>query len=463
MSLAPCDFSGSEIDDGVSAQLAQLDAPVEQRAHAITELASRLHAATYELLVLLQRFDALNGWSNGFLSCAHWLSWSTGIDLGAAREKVRVARALTTLPRISAAMACGELSYAKVRAITRIATPAQEERLLDVARAGTASQVERIVRAWRRIDRIEEHRLTERRHQNRQVTTWVDDDGMVVIRGRLTPDAGAVVQRALEAAADRLFKEAAAAPANGIAKDVTVGQRRADALALVAECALAGDLDRGTAGDRYQVVVHVDAATLATEHDDTPADDPPQSVVELDSGPVCVSAETAQRLACDASVVVMRHGTDGSVLDVGRKQRTAPAAIRRALAARDRHCQFPGCTARRCDAHHLQPWALGGGTSLDALLLLCRRHHTAVHEGGLRIRRARDGTVTVVWPGGRRLDSAPPVTVWADPDPHPLGPTESRLVAAGVSIGADARPPSSSYGPVKVGWGIEVLYQPRTW
>jgi hypothetical protein len=462
MSLASGTSTRYGAHDSACTQLAPTDAPVEQLALTIAELAARLHAATFELLVLLQRFDALNGWNNGFLSCAHWLSWSTGIDLGAAREKVRVARALATLPRISAAMACGEISYAKVRAITRIATPSQKERLLEVARAGTASQVERIVRAWRRIDRVEEHRLTERRHLNRHVTTWVDDDGMVVIRGRLTPDAGAVVQRALEAAADRLFKESACAPANGIAEEVTVGQRRADALALVAECALAADLDRGTAGDRYQVVVHVDAATLIPDHDDSSAAEPPQSVIELDAGAAPVSAETAQRLACDASVVVMRHRTDGSVLDVGRKRRIAPAAIRRALAARDRHCQFPGCTARRCDAHHLHPWALGGGTSLDGMLLLCRRHHTAVHEGGLEIRRARDGTVMVVWPDGRRLDSTPPVTLWTDPDPRPLGPTESRLAAAGVSIDPDARRPSSSHAPVEVGWAIEVLYQPRT-
>jgi hypothetical protein len=173
--------------------------------------------------------------------------------------------------------------------------------------------------------------------------------------------------------------------------------------------ALASGLDRGTAGDRYQVVVHVDPATLAPDGASASDAEPPQAVVELESGGTCVSAETAQRIACDASVVVMRHGPHGSVLDVGRKRRTAPPPIRRALAARDRHCQFPGCTARPCDAHHLQPWALGGRTSLNGLILLCRRHHTAVHEGGLAIQRGRDGTVTVVWPDGRRLDSTPPL------------------------------------------------------
>ena len=161
-----------------SSDLPAGDAAVDRLGDAIAELAARLHAATYELLVLLRRFDEANGWNTGFLSCAHWLSWRTGIDPGAAREKVRVARALATLPLIGAAMARGELSYSKVRALTRIATPAQEPLLLDIARAGTASHVERIVRAWRRVDRLEAARLTELRHQHRQLTTWVDEDGM---------------------------------------------------------------------------------------------------------------------------------------------------------------------------------------------------------------------------------------------------------------------------------------------
>ena len=121
---------------------------------AIATLAARLHAATYELLVMLRDFDDRAGWNNGGLSCAHWLHWRTGIDLGAVREKVCVARALATLPRISAAMQRGELSYAKVRALTRIATPESDARLVDVALAATAAQVERIARAWRRVDRI---------------------------------------------------------------------------------------------------------------------------------------------------------------------------------------------------------------------------------------------------------------------------------------------------------------------
>ena len=220
----------------------------EALGESIAALAARLHAATYELLVLLREFDANNGWDNGFLSCAHWLHWRTGIDLGAAREKVRVAKALAALPHISASMRPGEISYAKVRALTRVATAANERTLLDFAVAGTAAHVERLVRGWRRVDRQEEARETEGRHLNRQLAMWVDDDGMVVVRGRLTPEVGAVVQRAIEAAADRLFRDGAKSPAAGsVSEECNLAQRRADALGLLAEAALATGFDRGTA------------------------------------------------------------------------------------------------------------------------------------------------------------------------------------------------------------------------
>lgn len=334
----------------ITSDLSDTDALGER----IASLAARLHAATFELLVLLEQFDARSGWNNGFLSCAHWLQWRTGIDLGAAREKVRVARALPRLPLLSARMRRGELSYAKVRALTRVATPENERALVDFALAGTAAHVERFVRAWRRADDAAAARLEESRHLRRSLSTWVDADGMVVIRGRLTPELGAVVQRALEAAADRLFAEAQVLPPLGqsVADEVTPAQRRADALGRLAEVALSADLDAGTTGDRYQVVVHVDAP--ASTADAAVCGTDRGGVVELDHGPVHVSAETSRRLSCDASVVVMRHGADGQVADVGRRTRTIPPSIRRALVARDATCQYPGCTARRCDAHHVE-------------------------------------------------------------------------------------------------------------
>ena len=187
-----------------------------------------------------------------------------------------------------------------------------------------------LVRGWRRVDRVAEARDERRRHDTRELRTWVDADGMVVIHGRLSPEVGAVVHRALEAASERLYKETAGT--DPCAEETTAGQRRADALGLVAEAALAADLDRGTAGDRYQVVVHVDDGVL--ESDDATG----QSALE--DGPY-VSAETSRRLACDAATVAMRYARNGTVLDVGRRTRTVPPALRRALTARDRRCRFP--------------------------------------------------------------------------------------------------------------------------
>lgn len=374
--------------------------PVEHLGEAIADLAARIHASTYELLVMLRQFDEQMGWNNGFLSCAHWLSWRTGIDMGAAREKVRVAKALVTLPRLSDALERGEISYAKVRALTRVATSENEDRMLCLAYTATAAQVERVARAWRRCDRLEEGRDTERRRLARSVTTYVDEDGMIVLRARLTPELGAVVQRAIDAAAERLYQESkdAAAP-DSIVEEVNWAQRRADALGLLAECALQTDLDRGSSGDRYQVVLHVDANDVK---DDAGA------VLELEDGGIRVSAETSRRLSCDAGVVVMREAPDGSVLDVGRRTRTVPTSIRRALTARDARCRFPGCTARRCDAHHIEHWADGGSTSLDNLMLLCRRHHTLLHEGGISVERDALGALTFVRPDGRVIDISPP-------------------------------------------------------
>jgi hypothetical protein len=358
----------------------------EALGEQIAALAMQLHAATYELLVLLREFDQRTGWHGVFASCAHWLHWRTGIDLGAAREKVRVAHALASLPLISATMQRGAISYAKVRALTRVATPANESALLAVARAGTAAHVEPLVRAWRRVDDATATAEAESRHLHRQLSTWTDDDGMVVIRGRLTPELGAVVQRALEAAADRLRSEGQTSPDTGrLAEEVSPAQRRADALGLLAEAAL----------------------SAAGEPLDEPARERLSGTVEVDHGAVDVSAETSRRLSCDASLVPIRHGADGTVLDVGRKTRTVPPSIRRALLARDRTCRFTGCTSRRCDAHHVEHWLDGGPTSLDNLVLLCRRHHRSVHEGLVDVRLLADGSLTFICPDGRVLRPAP--------------------------------------------------------
>src|SRR5436305_3283575 len=185
-------------------------AELDRLGDEIAELSAQLDAATARLLDLIREFDARGGWNNGFLSCAHWLCYRVGLELGAARERVRVARALGTLPRLAQALARGELSYSKVRALTRIATPETEERLLKVGLSGTAEHVERIVRGWRRVDRKMEVEETARRHKNRALHVYHDDDGMVIIRARLEPQSGAVLIQAIAAAREALHQRARA-------------------------------------------------------------------------------------------------------------------------------------------------------------------------------------------------------------------------------------------------------------
>jgi Domain of unknown function (DUF222) len=310
-----------------------LYAELDRLGDEIAELSAHLDAATARLLDLIREFDARGGWNSGFRSCAAWLSWRVGLDLGAARERVRVARALGALPLLAQALGRGELSYAKVRALTRVATPETEARLLAVGRAGTAAHVERIVRGWRSVDRRAEAREAAKRHVGRALHVRHDENGMVVVSGRLEPEVGALLVQALAAARETLYQKARRA-GNVSAETPTMAQQQADALALVAETALHQGMDPGAPGERYQVVVHVDAPALADP------DQPGQSVLEDGTR---VSAETSRRLACDATRVVMRHDAEGRVVEIGARTRTIPPALRRALQHRDRGCRFPGC------------------------------------------------------------------------------------------------------------------------
>jgi hypothetical protein len=423
---------------------------LDQLGDEIAELSAHLEAATARLLELIREFDARGGWNTGFRSCAAWLSWRVGLDLGAARERVRVARALGTLPLLAHALAHGELSYAKARALTRVATPETEEQLLAVGRAGTADHVERIVRGWRRVDRQAEARETARQHASRALHVYQDEDGMVAIRGRLAPEVGALLVQALAAARETLYQRArvqngAAGPADVSEQTPTMAQQQADALALLAETALHRGIDPGAPGDRYQVVVHVDAPALADP------DQPGQSVLEDDAH---VSAETSRRLACDASRVVMRHGCDGRVVEVGARTRTIPPALRRALHHRDRGCRFPGCGVRFGQGHHIRHWAQGGPTTLSNLAVLCRRHHRAVHEEGYQLDR-QDGELRFRRPDGRLLPEVPP-TPEVRGDPVKI--LRARNEAEGLDLHARTGMPSWLGEPLNVGWAIDVLH-----
>ncbi|HZP39188.1 MAG TPA: DUF222 domain-containing protein [Methylomirabilota bacterium] len=422
---------------------------LERLGDEIAELSAQLDAATARLLALIREFDARGGWNTGFRSCAEWLAWRVGMDVGAARERVRVAHALATLPRLADALARGQLSYSKVRALTRVATPENEARLLAVGRAATAAHVERIVRGWRRLDRRAEAREATRQHAMRALHVFQDDDGTVVVRGRLTPEAGALLLRALDAARETLYQRARAAaahPADPAMASPTRVQQQHDALALLAETALHHELDPGAPGERYHVVVHVDGPVLAD------AAQPGQSVLEEVGH---VSAETSQRLACDASRVVMRHDAQGRPVEVAARTRTIPPAIRRALLHRDRTCRFPGCEARVGQGHHIQHWAQGGPTTPSNLVLLCRRHHRAVHEEGYHVTHGPDGALEFRRPDGQPFPHvlAPPVT--------PADPVRALTLQheeQGLEIDQRTSCPTWGGERLDLGWALSVLH-----
>jgi hypothetical protein len=440
--------------------------------------------ANHRMLQLIAAFDRRGAWkAGGHRSCAHWLHVETDLSLGAAREKVRTARALTAMPLTSQAMKRGELSYSKVRAMTRAVTDVPdaqaEAQLVARAKRQTTAQVEQMIRGFKHLGgRVEEAELERRRHAARYLSIRPDGNGMYQLRGTLPAEVGALLMRAVEAASDALFREEwsgssredgaevskarrseglqegdagragkkdsggsrekgpapAAEKGSADSREETVGssqprqpkltpsQRRADAIGLVAERAMAAgfggggaataDNDdagpahssawcgcdaaplSGTRAERYQVFLHVDPGTLQAEGEIGRS--------HLEDG-TRVSAETSRRLSCDAAVVQVTTDGDGSVLDVGRRTRTIPPALRRALQVRDGGCRFPGCGLRFTEGHHLVHWADGGETTLDNLVLLCRFHHRRVHEDGFEVRRGSDGGVRFFDPEGRAV------------------------------------------------------------
>jgi hypothetical protein len=405
----------------------------------ITALAGQLNAANYRWLMLIAEFDRRGGWRDGKLpSCAHWLNFKVGLNVGAAREKVRVAHALAGLPKIAASMARGELSYSKVRALSRVACPATEDALLMIGLHGTAHHVETLVRGYRRAQEAEELSREARQQAQRSVTYGYDHDGSLVIRARLPALAGALFIKALEAALETIPQ-----------KDISIRAveervmpwhcRRADALAAVAEEYLARAAGRArsprpttatatatpspahparpsSSADRFQVVVHVDAQTLH-EHS--------AGRCEIEHGP-SIPAATVRRLTCDASLLTVLENAGGEPLDVGRKTRTIPAAIRRALNTRDAGCRFPGCTHQRyLDAHHIEHWADGGETKLSNLVTLCRLHHRLVHEGEVRVETLANGEWRFLHPDGRHFEILPPAETPCDG--HELEHTHAAL------------------------------------
>jgi hypothetical protein len=397
-------------------------------------------------------------------SSAAWLSWRCGIAPVAAREHLRVARALESLPETTAAFSSGELSFSKVRALTRVATADNESTLVMWARHTTAAQLESIVRAYRGV--VASERACAEGKAAEPFLRWLwDDDGSLVVYGRLAPEDAGLFLQALHATSDRLERDAEGSSAEpprdvsaetgpdasaetpgdtcaktgpdassttrdegiytGTTPDASIGPdvsaqtgrdvssqpsvsaetpveplprpSPAEALVAMAETALATGPKSGGA-DRYQVVVHVDAEVLEKDSLD--------GRCHVEDGPA-LAPEIARRVACDASVVEIIE-EDGSALDVGRKRRTIPPALRRALEARDQSCRWPGCGRRRfLECHHVTHWAHGGPTRPDNLALLCRFHHRLVHHGDFTVTIEPDGRVTISRPDNEVIPGAP--------------------------------------------------------
>jgi hypothetical protein len=360
---------------------------------------------------LIREFDEQKGWNGeGVNSCAHWLNWKCGMNQGAAREKVRVSHALPDLPLISAAFREGSISYSKVRAMTRVATPKNEDYLLSIAHHGTAAHVERLVSQYRRLKRDEALKQENVRHAQRELSWLMDGDGMWLFKGKFTAEQGALISRALEAAMDEMFHESENEPDDVSAETPKgvdgclpvphpVASRRADALERVAEGWLAGSNGDRSGGDRYLLHIHTDVDSLKADGENAES--------ELE-GHGCVSAETSRRMVCDSAVVHWHETADGEALNIGRKSRSIPPATRRVLQRRDGGCRFPGCSCSRfVDAHHMVHWADGGETNMDNLVLLCRRHHRLVHEGGFGVGCNNAGAITFTYPDGREMATGP--------------------------------------------------------
>jgi hypothetical protein len=401
----------------------------------ITLLAGQINAANYRLLKLIAAFDDRKAWLGGgtIRSCAFWLNWKCGLAIGAAREQVRVAHCLKTLPLIDASFASGEISFSKVRAMTRVATPENEDYLLMIARFGTASHVEKVVRKYRSVncanDDKSDIKQQQRQQEERKLVYYQDEDGSWVIHARLPAEEGSLVVKAIEAVATPERQELQAQlEQKKVVENVsaetflvetppelevpaeprkTYRQARADALVKMAEhflstCDQGGQSQALKGAERCQIMLHVNIDTLRRHG------------IENRSGHVCcnlddkhwISPKTAKRLSCDASLVTVLENKQGKVLNIGRRARTVPPSIKRALELRDKTCRVPGCCqSRHLDAHHIQHWADGGETSIDNLVHLCRFHHTQLHQGLFTI-HVKEFQIVFSTPSGQRIEAS---------------------------------------------------------
>ncbi len=358
---------------------------VDALGDQIAEMSAHIDAAMHRLLTTIREFDIASGWHvQGALSCAHWLAWRVGWDLRTAR--VRVARKLAELPLIDEELRRGAMSYSQARAITRVATAEKEAVWIEYAKRMPASQLDTLCRSYQNVQAYDQAHASEAGAMagaaahvaaQRTVTRRSLDNGMVKFEVVLPNDEAAIVWATLntgiaKADAEPTPAEPPTAKASSMADR---GQQRADVLMDIIQ-----DRVRGIRPQRtpIEIIITVPHAGLHGSAE-------PSDLAMMADGEVIATA-TARRLCCDAGVVVAHVDAQGVPLTIGRKTRTIPTAINRALHLRDRTCRFPGCThSRYVDGHHIEHWANGGETALSNLMLLCSAHHTLLHEGGFRV------------------------------------------------------------------------------
>jgi hypothetical protein len=356
--------------------------PIEALDKRILNLCTRINAATYELLVMIREFDERGGclkW--GLDSTAKWLAWRCDLSTATAREKVRVAQALKHLPLISETFASGELSYSKVRSLTRVANMGNEEYLVAFALRNPTRHVADYCRELR-MGAPSSTGIAERAFSNRFLRVRRDANrGMLSVTVELPIEAGELIEKALDKARDDECLEIPDLV------DTSWSKRQADAfVTMLKEYLQDSDSDEAKkSSDNYLVNIHVDQSALA-------------GGVGRSSVPI----ETVKRLCCDGKAVVMTETKDGEPLSIGRKSRVVPKGIERAVRSRDKNtCRFPGCCNKRfVDIHHIEHWANGGETAVEQLMLLCSKHHTLVHEGGFRIEKDFQDRWTFFRPDG---------------------------------------------------------------
>lgn len=380
------------------------DMPLERLEAQITELSGHIAAANARLLEWIAEYDRREGWLTwGCASAAHWLSWKCGDGLHAAREKVRTARALEVLPGLTASFAAGELSFTKVRAITRVAAPGDEDEWIEMAQHSTGAQLERSVSAARSAVARGENADARRAFERRSITRGRRSDGLDEVKIIGPADDVEVIWAAVEIVVSQMVDEAAAGSGR-TRREVVVDRggraaMRFDALTQVAERAVASAPAAAVRGDVGRLALVIDTDGLA-EMAAAPNDSAERESGEITLSGRRVAPVVAKRWCCDLrAAVVLEH--EGHVHDEGRDTRVVNRKLRRALHRRDAGmCRFPGCgTTSWLHAHHIFPWEDGGPTDLDNLVSLCGFHHRLVHTGGWQV-AITDGAVVWMDPDG---------------------------------------------------------------